>query len=114
MRQLQLSNQENSSLQHTLLAWAPFITGLGAIATLATTLWKQTTDLEAARTQLRDDHEKTRIANEQWQERFIEDQRISREQQQEESLRRFDANMSMVITNLGSSSEALEVHPAAG
>ena len=38
VRQLQLSNQENSSLQHTLLAWAPFITGLGAIAALGATL----------------------------------------------------------------------------
>jgi hypothetical protein len=106
VRQLQISNQQNASLQHTLLDWAPFITGLGAIAAVGATLWKQATDLESARTE-------TRVANEQWQERFLEDQRNSRMREQENSLRRFDASLSMVISNLGSSSETRQVNAAA-
>ena len=113
VRQLQISNEQNSSPLHSLLAWAPFVTALGAIAAVSATLWKQASDLETARTQLREDQDKTRVANEQWQQRFLEDQRSSREQQQEESLRRFDANLSMVITNLGSASETLQVNAAA-
>ena len=113
IRQLQISNDQDNSLQHALLAWAPFVTGLGAIAAVGATLWKQASDLAAARDQLRDEHEKTRAANDQWQQRFLEDQRSSREQEDEESLRRFDANLSMVITNLGSASETLQVNAAA-
>ena len=71
VRQLQISNEQDGSLQHTLLEWAPFITGLGAVAAVGATLWKQATDLESARTEMR-------LADEQWQERFLEDQRNSR------------------------------------
>jgi uncharacterized protein YjbI with pentapeptide repeats len=106
VRQLQISNQQDASLQHTLLDWAPFITGLGAIAAVGATLWKQATDLESARTE-------TRVTNEQWRERFLEDQRNSRIREQENSLRRFDANLSIVISNLGSSSETRQVNAAA-
>jgi len=113
VRQLQISNAQDSSPLHSALAWAPFVTALGAIAAVAATLWKQTSDLAAARTQLHDDHEKTRVANEQWQQRFLEDQRSSRQQQEEESLRRFDANLSTVITNLGATSKTLQVNAAA-
>src|SRR6266571_2551915 len=81
IRQLQISNDEDSSVQHKLLAWAPFVAG--------------------------------RVANEQWQVHFLEDQRSSREQEHQESLRRFDANLSMVISNLGSGSETLQVNAAA-
>src|SRR6266568_2207644 len=103
IRQLQISNDEDSSVQHKLLAWAPFVAGLGAIAAVGATLWKQASDLDSARTQLRDEHEKTRVA----------DERSSREQEHQESLRRFDANLSMVISNLGSGSETLQVNAAA-
>lgn len=106
VRQLQISNQQDADLQHTLLDWAPFITGLGAIAAVGATLWKQATDLESARTD-------ARTADEQWRERFFEDQRNNRMREQENSLRRFDANLSMVITNLGSSSETRQVNAAA-
>lgn len=111
--QLQISNEQDTGLQHALLAWAPFVTGLGAIAAVGATLWKQASDLETAREQLRDEHDKTRVANNQWQQKFLEDQRSAREQEQEESLRRFDTNLSMVITNLGSASETLQVNAAA-
>jgi len=111
--QLQISNQQNNSVQHTLLAWAPFITGLGAIAAVGATLWKQTSDLAAARTQLTDEHEKTRTANEQWRDSFLESQNENRVQAHEESLRRFDSNLSTVITNIGSGSETLQVNAAA-
>jgi uncharacterized protein YjbI with pentapeptide repeats len=113
VRQLKISNSQDSGIQHDLLLWAPFVTGLAAIAAVGATLWKQATDLQAARTQLQDDHEKARVANEQWQERMLEDQRASREQEHEEALRRFDGNLSMVITNLGSESETLQVNAAA-
>jgi uncharacterized protein YjbI with pentapeptide repeats len=113
IRQLQLSNDESSGVQHDLLAWAPFVTALGAIVAVGATLWKQTTDLAAARTQLRDDHDKLRVANEQWQERFLEDQHTNRLQQEAESLRRFDASLTSTITNLGSQSESLQVNAAA-
>src|SRR5690242_6339691 len=52
VRQLQISNAQNSSPLHLALAWAPFVTALGAIAAVGGTLWKQTSDLAAARTQL--------------------------------------------------------------
>jgi uncharacterized protein YjbI with pentapeptide repeats len=113
IKQLQISNAQDSSPLHSALAWAPFVTALGAIAAVGATLWKQTSDLAAARTQLHDDHEKTRVANEQWQQNFLEDQRSSRQQQEQESLRRFDTNLSMVITNLGAASETLQVNAAA-
>jgi uncharacterized protein YjbI with pentapeptide repeats len=113
IRQLQLSNDESSGVQHDLLAWAPFATALGAIVAVGATLWKQTTDLAAARTQLRDDHDKLRVANEQWQERFLEDQHTNRLQQEAESLRRFDASLTSTISNLGSQSESLQVNAAA-
>jgi uncharacterized protein YjbI with pentapeptide repeats len=112
-RQLQISNDQATSVQHTLLAWAPFVTALGAIAAVGATLWKQASDLATARDQLRDEHDKTRTANDQWQQRFLEDQQSSRKQEEEESLRRFDANLSTVITNLGSVSETLQVNAAA-
>jgi uncharacterized protein YjbI with pentapeptide repeats len=113
VQQLKISNKQDGGAQHDLLMWAPFVTGIGAIAAVGATLWKQAADLEAARTQLQDDHEKARVANEQWQVRLLEDQRVSREQEHEESLRRFDGNLSMVITNLGSASETLQVNAAA-
>ena len=110
---LQISNQQEGSIEHSLLAWAPFVTGIAAVAAVGATLWKQATDLESARTQLVDEQEKTRVANEQWQARFLEDQRSAREHEQEESLRRFDANISAAITNLGAVSETLQVNAAA-
>ena len=113
VRQLQISNEQGTGLQHALLAWAPFVTALGAIAAVGATLWKQAADLQGAREQLRDEQDKTREANNQWQQKFLEDQRSSREQELEESLRRFDTNLSTVITNLGSASETLQVNAAA-
>ena len=67
IRQLQISNAQSGGLQHALLAWAPFVTALGAITAVGATLWKQAADLKAARTQLSEEHEKTRVANKQWQ-----------------------------------------------
>jgi len=95
IRQLQISNAQNAGTLHGLLAWAPFVTVLAAIATVGATLWKQASDLEAARQQLQEEHRKARIASE------------------EESLRRFDTNLSGVITNLGSKSQTLQVNAAA-
>jgi uncharacterized protein YjbI with pentapeptide repeats len=95
IQQLQLSNTENNAILHNLLAWAPFVTALAAIATVGVTLWKQASDLETARSQLEEEHRKTRTANE------------------EEALRRFDTNLSNVIANLGSGSEVLRVNAAA-
>ena len=111
--QLEISNNQASGPQRTLLAWAPFVTALGAIAAVGATLWRQTTDLDAARTQLGTEHEKTRIGNEQWREQFLEDQTKNRQQGEQESLRRFDTSLTSVISNLGSGSETLQVNAAA-
>lgn len=113
IRQLQISNAQSGGLQHALLAWAPFVTALGAITAVGATLWKQAADLEAARTQLSGEHEKTRVENKQWQQRLLEDRRTALAQEEAESLRRFDANLSTVITNLGSASKTLQVNAAA-
>lgn len=113
VRHLQITNDQESGWQQALLAWAPLLTGLGAVIAVGATLWKQASDLSAARIQLSTEHEKTRTANEQWQVRFLEDQRSSREHEQMQSLRRFDSNLSSVITNLGSESETLQVNAAA-
>jgi uncharacterized protein YjbI with pentapeptide repeats len=95
IRQLQISNTQNAGTLHSLLAWVPFATALAAIGTVGATLWKQASDLESARTQVHEEHRSALIAHE------------------EESLRRFDANLSSVITNLGSVSETLQVNAAA-
>lgn len=95
IRQLQITNSQTAGVLHELLAWAPFATALAAIATVGATLWKQASDLEAARAQLHEEHRSALAANE------------------EESLRRFDSNLSGVITNLGSASETLQVNAAA-
>jgi uncharacterized protein YjbI with pentapeptide repeats len=113
VRQLQLGNAQGNSLQHTLLAWAPFVTAFAAIAAVGATLWKQANDMSAARVQLNDEHTRARAADEQWRERFIEDRRRSLAQEEAESLRRFDVNIATVITNLGSESETLQVNAAA-
>ncbi|GAA2109977.1 hypothetical protein GCM10009841_31640 [Microlunatus panaciterrae] len=113
IRALEISNAQASGPQHAFLAWAPFITALGAIVAVGATLWKQSSELTAARLQLSDEHEKSRIAQEQWRAEFLEDQRNARSQRDDESLRRFDSNLTSVITNLGSASETLQVNAAA-
>lgn len=113
IRELEIGNAQSVSIQQTILEWAPFATAFGGIIAVGAALWKNASELEASRKQLSVEYEKSRIAQDQWRDQFIEDQRKVRVQEQEEALRRFDTNLSSVITNLGAASETLQVNAAA-
>jgi uncharacterized protein YjbI with pentapeptide repeats len=113
IRQLQITNAQDDSVLHSVLAWVPFATALAAIVTVGAALWKQASDLSAARADALEEQRKAREAEQHWRETFLEDRRRSLVQEEDASLRRFDSNLSQVIGNLGADSETLQVNAAA-
>jgi uncharacterized protein YjbI with pentapeptide repeats len=95
IRKLELENQRASSRWAALLALAPFITAVVAIAGIGLTVWKQLND---------------NAKNRQEQFRQLE---LDRKQREADSLRRFDQSYTKAVENLGSDSKALQISAAA-
>ncbi len=94
IRKLRLENERSSSPFGAVLALAPFITVLVAVAGVALTLWKQRAESAQSRSEA------------------IHQQQLDREQRERESLRRFDENYANAVENLGAESKALQVSAA--
>lgn len=94
IRKLRLENERSSSLFGAVLAVAPFVTVLVAVAGVALTLWKQLTDSTHSRREA------------------MRQQQLDREQRERESLRRFDESYGKAVQNLAADSRALQVSAA--
>jgi uncharacterized protein YjbI with pentapeptide repeats len=95
IRKLELENQRASSRWAAILALAPFITAVVAIAGIGLTVWKQLGD---------------NAKNRQEQFRQLE---LDRKQREGDSLRRFDQSYTKAVENLGADSKALQISAAA-
>lgn len=124
VRQLRLTNSQAEGWLGGLLPFAPFVTVLIAVATLGAALYKQSTDLAAARlaaeteaAQWRADfalqQEAEAAKNEQWRQEFLRQQQLDRAAAEQEELGRFDETLSRVSAQISSDNPGLSLNGAA-
>ena len=124
IRQLQLANSQADGWLAGFLPFAPFVTVLVAVGTLAATLWKQSSDAAAARdaaaadaTRLRADfviQQQTEASkNEQWRQEFLRQKETDRVAAQQKELGRFDDTLSRISAQISSDNPGLSLNGAA-
>jgi hypothetical protein len=124
IRQLQLANSQAEGWLAGFLPFAPFVTVLVAVGTLAATLWKQSSDAAAARdaaaadaTRLRADfviQQQTEASkNEQWRQEFLRQKESDRVAAQQKELGRFDDTLSRISAQISSDNPGLSLNGAA-
>jgi len=106
VRQLRLANRQAEGWLAGFLPFAPFVTVLVAVGTLAAALWKQSNDAAAAR--LTADGEATR-----WRADFSRQQQLDRAAAEQEELGRFDETLSRISAQISSDNPGLSLNGAA-
>lgn len=124
VRQLRLANSRSEGWLGDFLPFAPFVTVLVAVGTLAAALWKQSKDATGARlaaaaeaARWRADfvrQQETEAAkNEQWRLEFVRQQQLDRANAEQKALGRFDETLSRISAQISSDTPGLSLNGAA-
>lgn len=106
IRKLENENDRTSGVLGWMLAFAPFVTVLVAVGSLAGTLHRQSRDAAEAR----------RLSEEEarrWRADFLAKQEAEAEARREEEYRRFDEQLTRVATSISSDNLRLQLNGAA-
>jgi uncharacterized protein YjbI with pentapeptide repeats len=124
IRQLRLANSQADGWLAVFLPFAPFVTVLVAVGTLAAALWKQSNDVAAAgraaaadasrwRADFALQQDREAAKNEQWRQEFLRQQQLDRAAAEQKELGRFDDTLSRISAQISSGNLGLSLNGAA-
>ncbi len=106
IRQLRLENERAESPIGWLLDFAPFVTVLIGVITLAAALWKQSSDVAAARLE-------SAKKDDQWQQEFARLKKLDAQEAEKARLGRFDESLTRISAQISSDNPGLSLNGAA-
>jgi uncharacterized protein YjbI with pentapeptide repeats len=113
IRKLDIENDRAAGSWGLPLVLAPFITVLVAVGTLGANFLTQSRNMAQERRAFMEQQRTNEDKSQQWRDEFLRQQEKDSAEREQEGLRRFDENLTRIVSNLGSPTLALQVNAAA-